>query len=105
MKNFKLKELKNMEAALGRKPSALRWSPRVIDLDILLFGKRVIRSARLSIPHHALHKRRFVLEPLAEIAPRVVHPVLKKTIGKLRREALLTCPDQKVKMMGRAPVV
>jgi 2-amino-4-hydroxy-6-hydroxymethyldihydropteridine diphosphokinase len=58
--------------------------PRSIDIDILLFDGTLIDSTDLTIPHPALHQRRFVLEPLAEIAPEVLHPVLKKTIRELR---------------------
>jgi 2-amino-4-hydroxy-6-hydroxymethyldihydropteridine diphosphokinase len=61
--------------------------PRNIDIDILLFGDMVFDSPQLTIPHPAMHRRRFVLEPLAEIAPEVLHPVFKKTIRELR-EAL-----------------
>ena len=57
--------------------------PRLIDIDILLFGDQIIHEPGLTIPHPALHERRFVLEPLAEIAPGVVHPVLKKTAQEL----------------------
>jgi 2-amino-4-hydroxy-6-hydroxymethyldihydropteridine diphosphokinase len=57
--------------------------PRVIDLDILMFGAIVLDSAQLKIPHPAMHQRRFVLEPLAEIAPEVLHPVLRKSIREL----------------------
>jgi 2-amino-4-hydroxy-6-hydroxymethyldihydropteridine diphosphokinase len=58
--------------------------PRAIDIDILLFGDQVIDSPQLSIPHPAMQHRRFVLEPLAEIAPDLQHPTLKKTIQELR---------------------
>ena len=58
--------------------------PRTIDIDILLFGDTVLDSPQLTIPHPAMQQRRFVLEPLAEIAPVVLHPVLKKTIRELR---------------------
>jgi len=57
--------------------------PRTIDLDILLFGDTILDSPELTIPHPALHQRRFVLEPLAEIAPEAQHPILKKTIRRL----------------------
>lgn len=60
--------------------------PRVIDIDILLFGDSVIDSPELTLPHPAMHQRRFVLEPLAEIAPEVIHPVLKRPIRALLEE-------------------
>lgn len=58
-------------------------SPRSLDLDILLYGDLVMNDKRLTIPHPRLAERRFVLKPLAQIAPEVFHPVLKKTIGSL----------------------
>jgi 2-amino-4-hydroxy-6-hydroxymethyldihydropteridine diphosphokinase len=63
--------------------------PRTLDVDILLCGDRISREARLEIPHPRLHLRRFVLAPLGEIAPEVIHPVLGKTISDL----LAACPD------------
>jgi 2-amino-4-hydroxy-6-hydroxymethyldihydropteridine diphosphokinase len=57
--------------------------PRSIDIDILLFGDAVVESSAVTIPHPAMHQRRFVLEPLAEIAPEAFHPLLKQTIGAL----------------------
>ena len=56
-----------------------RWGPRVIDLDLLFYGAMVISEQGLEVPHPRLHERRFVLIPLVEIAPDVVHPVLKKS--------------------------
>ena len=58
--------------------------PRTIDIDILLFGNSIIEAKGLTIPHPAMHERRFVLEPLAEIAPEARHPVFKKTVRELR---------------------
>jgi 2-amino-4-hydroxy-6-hydroxymethyldihydropteridine diphosphokinase len=66
--------------------------PRLIDIDILLFSDKVVDSAELTIPHPAMHERRFVLQPLAEIAPEAWHPVLKKTV----RELLDTLPAGQV---------
>ncbi len=57
--------------------------PRTIDIDILLFGNSIIDLPGLTVPHPAMHERRFVLQPLAEIAPDVRHPVLKKSIREL----------------------
>jgi 2-amino-4-hydroxy-6-hydroxymethyldihydropteridine diphosphokinase len=78
-----------IERDLGRKRQATQpKGPRTIDIDILLFGEAVINVPGLTVPHPALHERRFVLEPLAEIAPEVRHPVLKKMV----RELLDTLP-------------
>jgi 2-amino-4-hydroxy-6-hydroxymethyldihydropteridine diphosphokinase len=79
-----LATLQAIERDLGRAPSTARWGPRPIDLDILLYEDRVVREPRLSIPHPLLHERDFVLEPLAELAPDLTHPVLKQTIRELR---------------------
>ncbi len=73
-----------IEQDLGRRRSAAPpKGPRIIDIDILLFGNSVIDTPDLTVPHPALHQRRFVIEPLAEIAPGVIHPVLNKTVREL----------------------
>ncbi len=72
-----------LEQGMGRQRKQ-KNGPRIIDIDILLFGTSVIETAGLTVPHPRLHERRFVLEPLAEIAPVVRHPVLKRTIRELR---------------------
>jgi len=78
-------DLLQIEKEMGRK-RVQKKGPRSIDIDILLFDGVVVDSAELTIPHPAMHHRRFVLEPLAEIAPRAVHPKLKKTIRALLNE-------------------
>jgi 2-amino-4-hydroxy-6-hydroxymethyldihydropteridine diphosphokinase len=69
-----LEELKRIERSLGRRPGP-RWGPRQIDLDILLYGDTILETGTLVIPHPRMRERRFVLEPLAEIAPDVRDPV------------------------------
>lgn len=77
------------EAKLGRTRSGKQYSSRLIDIDILLFNDLIMNEEALQIPHPHLHNRKFVLVPLCEIAPEVVHPVYKKTISEL----LESCND------------
>jgi len=77
-----LHDLQAIEADLGR-VRLERWGPRTIDLDLLLYGDRVIASAELTVPHPLMHARRFVLQPLAEIAPDAAHPGLSVTVAEL----------------------
>jgi len=81
-----LREARRIERELGRS-NATRWGPRKIDIDILLYGEKVIRKRNLEIPHPLLDRRIFVLEALEEVAPRAVHPVLNKNIRRLLQEA------------------
>ena len=78
-----LARLLDIEQAMGRKRVQTK-GPRSIDIDILLFGSSVVEAKGLTIPHPALHERRFVLEPLAEIAPEARHPVFKRTVREMR---------------------
>ncbi len=66
--------MQDIEARLGREKSG-KWTPRIIDLDLLFFDDEIIRTKILTVPHPQLHTRRFVLEPLAEIAPTLIHPI------------------------------
>ena len=87
-----LQALQRIEQRGGRRPKAQRWASRPIDLDLLLYGDRVINEPSLMIPHPLLHERYFVLEPLIQIAPRVVHPTLHQSMTALF-EILLTQPS------------
>jgi 2-amino-4-hydroxy-6-hydroxymethyldihydropteridine diphosphokinase len=75
--------LQTIEKSMGRSRYDEKWGPRVIDLDILLYGQDVIQEMNLIIPHPELHKRRFVLVPLCEIAPYVIHPAFGISISGL----------------------
>ena len=88
----------DIEQQLGRRREQKK-GPRIIDIDILLFGNLIVEAPGLKIPHPAMHERRFVLEPLAEIAPDVLHPVFNRTIRELR-DALP--PGQVVRKMKKS---
>ena len=77
-----LHTLKDIETIIGRQ-HRIRWGPREIDLDILIYGDLCFQTEKLVIPHPEMHLRRFVLVPLAEIAPDIVHPVFQETIQTL----------------------
>ncbi len=79
-----LRTLQRIECELGRK-KIIDKGPRSIDIDILFYAEIVMRTKDLTIPHPLLHERRFVLEPLLEIAPQLLHPVLRQTITELAK--------------------
>lgn len=83
-------EILNIETEMGRVREGETYSDRIIDIDILFFNKDCINSKNLTIPHPHLHKRKFVLEPLNEIAPDFIHPVLDKSVTQLLHD----CEDK-----------
>jgi 2-amino-4-hydroxy-6-hydroxymethyldihydropteridine diphosphokinase len=84
-----LSSCQQIERKIGRK-SHLRWREREIDIDIILYGNLIINSDKISIPHPAMHLRRFVLAPANEIAGSMMHPKFGKTIKQL----LMECADR-----------
>ena len=86
-----LERTQSIERQLGRQRKSIagRYEDRPIDIDLLLYGDLVLTSERLTLPHPLLSERLFVLEPLAEIAPQILHPTLGKTIQTLRDELRL----------------
>ena len=91
-----LDRLKKLETAVFHRVPSQRWGARSMDLDILLYGELVFSSEQLTIPHPRLAERRFVLQPLSDIAPDLVHPTLGKRIIELLTE--LTSPEQVVRI-------
>jgi len=89
-----------IEQSMGRRRIVLK-GPRTIDIDILLYGGEAIETPELTVPHSALGERRFVLAPLAEIAPDSLHPVFRKTV----RELLQSLPEDgpEVRLYGKLP--
>jgi len=79
-----------LEVEFGREPSPERNLPRTLDIDLIFYGNTIHDAPELTIPHPRFHERRFVLEPLAEIAPQLIDPLTGKTI----RQLLIDCPDQ-----------
>lgn len=86
-----LDQIKELERQLGR-TDTVHWGPRIIDIDILLYGEQIIQTDRLTVPHAQLTARRFALQPLSDLAATMVHPVHRLTI----RQLLDVCQDQGV---------
>lgn len=78
-----LHHLQRIEETVFHRTRTLRWGPRTMDLDLLLYGDQVTESDELTIPHPALAERRFVLQPLHDLAPALVHPTLGRTVAEL----------------------
>jgi 2-amino-4-hydroxy-6-hydroxymethyldihydropteridine diphosphokinase len=93
-----LRALRGIEAQMGSK-KLIAKGPRLIDIDILLYGNEVIDAPELQVPHPRMHLRRFVLEPLAEVAPSVQHPVSHLSISEL----LARTPDKSAVRVAAVP--
>ncbi|MBL7211757.1 MAG: 2-amino-4-hydroxy-6-hydroxymethyldihydropteridine diphosphokinase [Desulfobacteraceae bacterium] len=91
--------LLEIEEGMGRVRRS-KWGPRTIDLDILLFGRDIVNEEDLAIPHPLMHQRRFVLVPMVQLAPDLVHPVLGKTMSQLL-ETFSAKGQSVIKMEGK----
>ena len=80
-----LRALLSIESRMGR-IRRKKWDSRIIDLDILIFDREVIQEEHLRIPHPLMHARKFVLEPMTELAPELIHPILGVSISELLRK-------------------
>ncbi len=89
-----LTEIKKIEFDAGRVDKSLRFGPRVLDMDIIFFDNIKISTPKLEIPHPRMHKRCFVLKPICDINPDIIHPILEKDMSYLLNN--LDDPDQKV---------
>ena len=90
-----MQQLLQIEAVLGRIRTG-KYGPRTIDLDILFYDELIYHSAIVTVPHPAIQERKFVLIPLAELSPRKIHPVYKKSIAVLLRECADTLEVKKL---------
>lgn len=94
-----LSRIRKIELALGRKRVGPAKGPRTIDIDILLYGKFIVHSAQLEVPHPRMHERRFVLAPMVELAPDLRHPESRRTM----RELLANLEGQRVRKVDFTP--
>jgi len=93
-----LHKLKGIESSFGRGSNSIRFGPRVLDMDIILYGDLIVDTPELIIPHPRMHKRRFVLQPICDIEPSVVHPGFGEPVLALLNkivetdQAVIRCP-------------
>lgn len=78
-----LDKLQSIQRKAGRLKDSIRFGPRILDIDIILYDDLIINSPQLTIPHREMHKRRFVLQPLCDIDPKIIHPIFKQNILQL----------------------
>jgi 2-amino-4-hydroxy-6-hydroxymethyldihydropteridine diphosphokinase len=78
-----LDKIRSVQIGMGRKSDAIRFGPRVLDLDIIFYDNLVTETPHLVVPHPRMHKRRFVLHPICDIDPSVVHPVIGLTVREI----------------------
>jgi 2-amino-4-hydroxy-6-hydroxymethyldihydropteridine diphosphokinase len=81
-----LDRIEHIQQIAGRIQDPIRFGPRILDLDIILYDDRIIESKRLLVPHPRMHKRRFVLKPICDIDPSIIHPVLKQEMHFLLKQ-------------------
>ncbi|MBN2010290.1 2-amino-4-hydroxy-6-hydroxymethyldihydropteridine diphosphokinase [candidate division KSB1 bacterium] len=86
-----LRFVKKIEERMGREQT-FRWGPRVIDIDIVVYGSEIINDPSLTIPHPEMQRRKFVLIPLCEINPHFIHPIFNQTVNRLLKQ----CPDDQI---------
>lgn len=91
--------LLDIERQMGRKRSEIRWESRIIDLDVLLIGNEIINDKNLTVPHPRMHTRRFVMAPMADIAPELVHPVQGKSMADILGDISLA--EQEIRLMEK----
>ena len=78
-----MNQLKAIERELGQFRKSVRFGPRILDLDIIFYGEEILETERVILPHPRMHQRNFVLTPLCDIAPEVIHPVLEISVRTL----------------------
>jgi 2-amino-4-hydroxy-6-hydroxymethyldihydropteridine diphosphokinase len=89
-----LHTMQSVQQLIGRKTSTVRYGPRIIDLDIIFFEDQILETPELTIPHPRMHKRRFVLQPICDIDPTIIHPMLGKSVQDLLNQ--LVTNDQEI---------